>query len=195
MTTPEFFNSTAGEIGSKNPNNPDASLFSILNQLERFRSPGGNFYLKICYPGATNGIDGGTCNEWSQSSNFFTQSSITGFLPKKLAFPKRGDGSEWQGLALNENTQSKAVIDDTPTSDDIAMAIGVTEKMDDGGIHGPFWDSGPQIITKVELYAHLRLEISEFLVNDEVDVKCKKHGQDFNIGYNVQDMNFQCGDK
>ena len=77
LTTPEFFNATAGEIGRKNPDNEEAVLFSILGQLEKFRSPGGQFYLKICFPDLTIGVDGGKCNEWSQSSNPFTETTIT----------------------------------------------------------------------------------------------------------------------
>ena len=121
--------------------------------LESFRSPGGQFYLKICFPGVTTGINGGTCNEWSQSSNPFTETTITDFQPKKLSFLLRGDGEAWQGLATNENI-GKAVIDDTPATDETSMAIGVTEKMNDGGIHGPFVEDTSQIVTKVELYAH-----------------------------------------
>ena len=49
---------------TKNPDNPEASLYSVLDQLETLRSPEGSLRLRLCYPE----LDGG-CNEWVQTSN------------------------------------------------------------------------------------------------------------------------------
>ena len=49
---------------SKNPDNPEAALYSALDQLETFRGPEGSLRLKLCYPELAGG-----CNEWVQTSN------------------------------------------------------------------------------------------------------------------------------
>ena len=50
------------------------------------------------------------------------------------------------------------------------------------------------LITKVYCPGY-DMSSQQFLVNSEVNVRCKLHGHDFNIGYNLQEINFQCGDK
>ena len=64
-TTKGLFSSTT-EALSKNPDNPDAPLFSRLDQLKSYRSQG-TFHFKLCYPD-TVGDDGLNCNEWEQTS-------------------------------------------------------------------------------------------------------------------------------
>ena len=68
--TKGIFSSTT-EALSKNPDNPDAPLFSRLDQLESYRSQG-TFHFKLCYPD-TVGDDGLNCNEWEQTSNPVTE--------------------------------------------------------------------------------------------------------------------------
>ena len=83
------------------------SLFSLnrLNQLEQYRGSDGNFQFKLCYPGLTTGVGGRKCNEWIQSSNPVTETTITGFKPIFLAFPNlapwNGKVGSWAGLGKN----------------------------------------------------------------------------------------------
>merc|ERR1712126_261825 len=60
------------EVGSKNVDNPDAKLYSILNKLENYRNKEGKFKFKLRYPELTWGINGSNCNEWFQTSNPYT---------------------------------------------------------------------------------------------------------------------------
>ena len=58
--------SSQEEALNKNPDNPDAELFSILDQLENYRDHEGILHFKLCYPELT-GVGGGHCNEWTQT--------------------------------------------------------------------------------------------------------------------------------
>ena len=80
-----FSHNTAGGLFSsqedalsKNPGDPEADLYSVLDQLESLRSVEGSFHLKLCYPEVT-GEAGGSCNEWTQTSNPATDSNIAGY--------------------------------------------------------------------------------------------------------------------
>ena len=54
----------------KNLEIPNAFLFSILKYLEHYRGKDGNFQFKLCYP------EVGKCNEWIQTSNPATETTI-----------------------------------------------------------------------------------------------------------------------
>ena len=58
---------------SKNENNPEANLYSILNKLETFRSANGKFRLALCYPQI---VTKKRCNEWYQTSNPAKETTI-----------------------------------------------------------------------------------------------------------------------
>ena len=80
-----FSHNTAGGLFSsqedalsKNPGEPEADLYSVLDQLESLRSVEGSFHFKLCYPEVT-GEAGGNCNEWTQTSNPATDSNIAGY--------------------------------------------------------------------------------------------------------------------
>ena len=77
---------------SKNPENEDAKLFSILDELENYRGQDGNLQFKLCYP------EFGKCNEWIQLSDPVKETRIRGFKAISLAFQKRGDLRPWGGL-------------------------------------------------------------------------------------------------
>ena len=94
------------DAGSKNSDNPEALLFSKLNQLEHYRGSDGNFQFKLCYPEVTTGVGGKKCNEWIQSSNPFTESTITGFRPIFLAFVRNGAGGAWAGIGINTHVKN-----------------------------------------------------------------------------------------
>ena len=135
----------------KNPDNSNANLFSILNQIENYRKIDGNFQFKLCYP------DFDKCNEWIQSSNPVTETKITGFRAISLDFKKNGVTSAWAGLGKSiSNTYSEVLIDDAPTSRRWHCAIGACgywpRKPRIPGPHGIAHSWAVSGVTKVELY-------------------------------------------
>ena len=147
-----FGHDTAGGLFSrredaltKNVDNPVAHLFSILNQLEKYRGSDGNFQFKLCYPELNK------CNEWIQSSNPATETTIRGFKPISLAFQTNGIGGAWAGLGKSSTiSYEETLIDDSPAYKNWHSAIGACA----------YWPGKPKIpdprggkgITKVNLY-------------------------------------------
>ena len=142
--------SSQEDAANKNADDPDAYLFSILDQLENFRDRDGNFHLKLCYPEMTWGVNGKTCNEWKQSSNPFTETSITGFQPIFLAFTEDSSFKDWRGLGRSPSQFPQTLIDDAPEIGHWSSAIGATKHFS-GFIPGPR-NQENIYVTKVELY-------------------------------------------
>ena len=144
-----FGHDTAGGLFSrredaltKNKDNPDAQLFSILNQLENYRGSDGNFQFKLCYPELNK------CNVWIQSSNPATETTIRGFEPISLAFKTNGIGAAWAGLG--KSSSDSVLTDDAPAYGSWYSAIGAfTYWPGKPTIPGPRGENG---ITKVNLY-------------------------------------------
>ena len=145
--------SSQDDAASKNPDEPfTAQLFSILDQLENYRDRDGNFHFKLCYPELTWGVNGQTCNEWKQSSNPFTDSSISDFQPIFLAFTQDSYSNDWKGLGKSSSQSPEALIDDAPEQSYWSSAIGATQyHPDEPFIPGPHHPDGIYV-TKVELY-------------------------------------------
>ena len=61
-----------------NEDDPDADLYSILDQMEEYRKDG-VFHIRQCYP-TLSSFDP-PCNEWTQSSNFAVEEEISDFTP------------------------------------------------------------------------------------------------------------------
>ena len=144
--------SSQEEALNKNPDNPDAELFSILDQLEDYRDHEGILHFKLCYP-EISGVGGGHCNEWTQTSNPLYYSTIQGFQAIALAFPHDGNNHPWRGLGRSQAKFS--FLDDTPSDDTWWTAIGATAysapehiKSEEDCIPGP----RTHMVTKVELY-------------------------------------------
>ena len=94
-----------------------------------------------------NGGDG--CNEWIQTSNPVSATTITGFKAIKLSFTKDGNSNPWRGIGKSNCPIS--LIDDTPTSSTCWLAIGATTRYYGSGnkqIYGPI----SNYVTKVVLY-------------------------------------------
>ena len=150
-TSGGLFTSDADAL-SKNKGNTSAKLFSILDTLESFRLQSGAFHLKLCYPELA-----GKCNEWSQTSNPTTSSTITGFQTIHLAFSQRSTGSSFRGLGISPPSKSWTFIDDYPGHQNWWHAIGAKKFW--GGadtIPGPY--PSPSV-KKVELYAESNSQI------------------------------------
>ena len=63
--------------------------------MEEYKSCGG-FHFKICYPELVGVGDG--CNEWIQTSNPTTDSTITGFQPISISFQYDSYLKNWTGI-------------------------------------------------------------------------------------------------
>ena len=135
------------EALNKNPDNPDAPLFSILDQMETFRTDWGVFHLNLCY--------GAKCNVWKQTSNPVTESNITGFVSDGpgdgLAYEYNGLNESWAGLGRNLDT-SVTLIDDTPLSAETSwFAIGALKNDSSGKIWGPLGNFIRKVTLKVQV--------------------------------------------
>ena len=107
--------------------------------------------MKIVYP------ELGGSNEWIQTSNPVTESTIEGFQPVKLDYQLDGYNKPWGGLGLETGTAG-ALISDTPTQSNWFMCIGCQNSW--GGsdtIPGPRLDPDPgsKAVTRVELYINI----------------------------------------
>ena len=117
--------------------------------MEKFRTGDGKFHFKIVFP------ELGGSNEWIQTSNPVTESTIEGFQPVKLDYQLDGFNNPWGGLGLDTGT-ARAFISDTPTGGNWFMCIGCQDWW--GGsqtIPGPSLDPNPPAVTRVELYVNV----------------------------------------
>ena len=133
------------DVGSRNPKNPRANLFSIFNQLEKYRGKNNKFRFKLCYP------EHKLCNEWYQSSNPYLESSIEGFEAIHLEFKTTGvTGRKWAGIGkYAKNMINGAFIDDTPDVKRVSQtAIGANRYSP----RKPFIPGPKGSTTKVQLY-------------------------------------------
>ena len=121
----KFFSNKQDAL-NKNPDDPEADLFSILDKLEDYRSSDGRFQFKLCYPEATF-KSGKSCNEWIQSSNPTQDDVITDFKPVDLAFTEESYGKPWSGLG-RATVGGGALIDDSPKQTHWRSAVGVFNK-------------------------------------------------------------------
>lgn len=151
------------DVLSKNPNDPNADLYSILDTLEKYRDAEGKFTFKICYP-EFKGNGGGSCNEWKQSSNPATESTITDFeaISTPLPWNFNGNGKPWGGIGKNAKTvdQEKTLIDDVPSNKNSWMSIGAFVETPRQRILGPRFSFGSYEVTTVELFVKGNICIS-----------------------------------
>ena len=148
-TSGGLFKSNA-EALSKNPENPGAKLFSVLNKLGTLRLEDGTFHLKLCYP------DLGKCNEWTQTSNPATSSKIEDFKAIDLAFQKASYGASFVGIGVSISPST--FIDDSPSRSNWWNAIGAQKTH--GGVDtipGPYNVK----VKRVELFAEKPSTLSQ----------------------------------
>ena len=112
----------ANDVISKNPTNPTANLYSILNRLEEFRASGA-FRMKINWPGHS------LYNEWSQTSNPTVYQPVTGYSPITIQAPT----DSWGGLERYVEN-SNCYMDGSIGIGDWWFAIGSYAPYTGGGI-------------------------------------------------------------
>ena len=144
-------------VGTSNPDNSDAYLYSILADLEQFRDEEGGFQLMLCYPEITWGQDGKVCNVWRQTSNPYTDSEITGFQAIDLAFDMDSYNRPWGGLGHTAKNARRTGMDDSPLESRWYCAVGAYKYWrEDGFIPGPrgsgSGNANNRMVTKVSLY-------------------------------------------
>ena len=145
-TSGGFFSWDDQDALSKNSDDPNAKLYSILNKLEDYRGADGSFFFKLCYP-EVSGVGNSHCNQWIQSSNPATKRTIQGFKAISLAFTG-GSRGPWQGIGRSRSRTN--LIDDYPDSGAWWTAIGAKRGHPKyaSTIPGP----ASHLVTKVELY-------------------------------------------
>ena len=129
---------------SYNKDDPNADLYSILDQIENYRKDG-VFHIRICYDELAD--DSFPCNEWTQSSNFVEETNVTDFNALDITFKQSGDGGIFAGLGLSPPSSSYTLVDDLPHSSNYWFSIGSIIQVDIG-MAGPY----PTHVKKVELY-------------------------------------------
>ena len=91
------------EASIKNPSNPDADVYSILEDLENYKNSDRKFHFLLCYPE----LPPNYCNEWYQTSNPFKYSVVQGYAPVSIAFNKNcqslSDLATSLGLSVPDN--------------------------------------------------------------------------------------------
>ena len=94
-----------------------------MDQLENFKSCDG-FHFKLCYPELIGVNEGDGCNEWIQTSNPATESTITGFKPISLSFSNNSYLNSWAGIGKDISGRNSTFIDDVPNEKYWFTAIG-----------------------------------------------------------------------
>ena len=134
----------------KNIDDEEADLFSVLYNLESMRNNKGVFHFKLCYPELANATNVSPCNEWVQSSNPVTESTITGYAPILLTWNTNGVGGTFQGLGLSPPSFSYNLLDNTPGDSQWVFSIGSLQYWPSSGqVPGPY--PAVSAVKKVEL--------------------------------------------
>lgn len=128
---------------SRNPSDPTAKLYSILDRLESFRSADGLFEFKLQWPLKS----GKNYNHWKQQSNPVTKTTggVDGYKGVDVSFT----GSSWGGLEYNNN---RALLDGAVDTSAWWFAVGAISSYQ-GGIPSGVTAGGQRSVEKVvELY-------------------------------------------
>ena len=127
---------------SWNSDNPDADLYSILDQMENYRK-NGVFHIRLCIPEFVSQYDF-PCNEWTQSSNFVETANVTDFEKIELTFKP----DIFAGLALSLSA-SHALATMFPGESWFAIGCQYAYNWGIYGIGNPPW---ARQVFKMEIY-------------------------------------------
>ena len=146
MGTKGFFKDHS-EALNKNADNEDADIFSILYQLEQYRTCNGDFHFKLCYPELAENFSF-PCNEWTQFNDPAADSIVRNFKPIKITF--KSALGDFKGLGMSERSKKETLIEDNPMQfNNRTFSIG-TLKGKEGKIVGP----PDHLVEKVELFVN-----------------------------------------
>merc|ERR1712038_101864 len=138
-----YFDDAADAL-SRNADDESQPLFSRLSDIEQFRNAQGEFRFKLVYPEIP------AVNEWIQTSNPTTESSITGFEAASLDITINSNDDAWAGLGLGE--EGKSLMDDSPDTGRWWTAIGAERAYPTGSDTFPGLKKNK--VTMVELYVY-----------------------------------------
>ena len=132
---------------NKNADDEDADMFSILDQLEEYRTCNGTFHFKLCFPELRENFSF-PCNEWTQFNNPVYDSITRDFKPVNISF--QSETQEFNGLGKSERGKLNSLIEDHPffynnRSFSIGTIIG-----SEGKITGP----PGHLVERVELFVN-----------------------------------------
>jgi len=139
-----LYYSSATDALEENVGNIGKNLYSILNKLEDFRSTDGKFRLKLCYPRTGSGeplnnikaqTSGEQCNEWRQTSNPISSTSVSGVERVDMAWNSGG----FPGLKLSND--ASCLLNSANNNDD--DCIGAKDKDTASTGHWPGPDKTP----------------------------------------------------
>ena len=134
------------EVKQKNVDNEDAALFSILYDLQSMKNDAGVFHFKLCHPDLTDYEF--PCNEWTQTSNPVTETTITGYSPVKITWNKNSIQKPFHGLGLSPASFDQCLIDDAPGHYFWWNSIGNLKFFGRDTIPGPVTTEGKEIVVK-----------------------------------------------
>ena len=144
-------------------NNSEADNFSILNQFEKFRGPGGEFELQLSWPRDKISF------HWRQNSNPMTRTSggVTGYSPINVPSTWASSGSNgFIGLGFHAGTET--LLKGSKGTAEWWYAVGTTAPFKANLIPGPH----PITVTQVEVH------VCDEQVQSSVTVKS---GSSYNI--------------
>merc|ERR1711997_343691 len=129
---------------SRNADDESQPLFSRLSDIEQFRNAQGQFHFKLVYPEIP------AVNEWIQTSNPTTETTITGSEAASLDITINSMDDAWAGLGLGD--EGKSLMDDSPDTTKWWTAIGAQRAYPTGSDTFPGLKKNK--VTMVELYAY-----------------------------------------
>ena len=132
------------EAQNKNADNETQDLFSILYQLEQFRTCEGILHFKLCYPDLADEFPF-PCNEWTQLSNPLYENVVQGFKPINITFESAlGD---FKGLSWAVRGVDNCLMEDFPYQrESRAFCIGSLNGRDGKAVGPPKY-----LVEQVEL--------------------------------------------
>merc|ERR1711997_446117 len=129
---------------SRNADDESQPLFSRLSVIEQFRNAQGEFHFKLVYPEIP------AVNEWIQTSNPTTETTITGFEAASLDITINSVDDAWAGLGLGD--EGKSLMDDSPDTTKWWTAIGAERPYPSGSETFPGLKKNK--VSMVELYVY-----------------------------------------
>ena len=138
------------EALNKNADNEDADMFSILDQLEQYRTCDGQLHFKLCYPELAENFSF-PCNEWTQSNNPAVEPILKGFEPITITFKSKV--KDFVGLGLATRGREGHLMEDHPYNS-LNRAFSIGTIAGEGKIPGPGFGAVEDMVEKVELYVN-----------------------------------------
>ena len=133
------------ETKNKNPDDENADLFSILGQLENYRTCSGQLHFKLCWPELAEEYSF-PCNEWTQRTNPAESIMTRGYTPVRITF----DPENFRGLAKDNSGVGCNLMDYRPYVGNWWFSVGTLCPFGVDSIPGP----PPRPVYQVEMFVN-----------------------------------------